>query len=88
MSPEFPFIASGALLLIGGAARNRGFPKDTIKSLIGTAALALVASATKDYPIAPVVRAIGFLYLLTVAMATIKIIDDYHSSKKKDKKNG
>lgn len=88
MSPEFPFIASGVLLLIGGAARNKGFPKDTIKSLIGTAALALVASATKDFRIAPVVSAIGFLYLLTVGMATINIMSVASAKKNKEKKNG
>lgn len=84
MSPEFPFIASGALLVIGGVARNKGFPQDTVKSLAGTAVLALVASATNNTPVAPLVRAIGLLYLLTTALATIKIMDD---AKKKDKKN-
>ena len=83
MSPEFPFIASGALLLIGGTARNKGFPKDTIKSLTGTAALALVASATANTPVAPMVRAIGLLYLLTVIVATVRIMDE---SKKKKRK--
>lgn len=84
MSPEFPFIASGVLLLIGGTASNGGFPDDTVKSLVGTAILALVASATTGTQIAPLVRAIGILYLLTSALATIKLID---SAKKKDKKN-
>ena len=83
MSPEFPFIASGVLLLIGGAARNGGFPQDAIKSLAGTAVLALVASATNGTKIAPVVRALGLLYLLTVGMATIKALD---SAKKKKRK--
>lgn len=83
MSPEFPFIASGALLLVGGVARNKGFPKDTVKSLAGTAVLALVASATVDTAVAPLVRAIGLLYLLATAVATIKIMDD---AKKKDTK--
>lgn len=83
MSPEFPFIASGVLLVVGGVARNKGFPKDTVKSLAGTAVLALIASATTSTRIEPVVRAIGLLYLLTVGMATIKILND---SLNKDKK--
>lgn len=83
MNPEFPFIASGALLIAGGAARSGGFPKSTLNSLIGTAVLALIASATVNTQVAPLIRAIGMLYLLAVIIATIKVIDD---SKKKAKK--
>ena len=82
MSPEFPFILSGALILIGGTIENNGYPKNGIRSLIGTLILALVASATNNTPVAPMVRAIGLLYLLAAAMRTVKVIDSA-----KDKKN-
>jgi hypothetical protein len=72
MRPELPFLASGAVAIIGGAIRDKGWPSYTTRAVIGTVALVLVASATTDTRIAPLVRAVGLLLLLTTIMAAVK----------------
>lgn len=72
MSPELPFLAAGATAVIGGAIRDKKWPANANKAIIGTIALTLLASASSDTPIAPLVHAIGLLLLLAAAMAAIK----------------
>lgn len=86
MAPETPFFASGALLLGAGIARTGGFPQDTLKAVLAVLALALIASATANTKAAPVVRAIGLLFLLASGMAAIRTFYDAAEKRKKAKK--
>ncbi len=71
MRPEMPYLAAGSLTLAGGFAREKGWPKDGTKALIGTLVLVVIASATSGTAIAPLVRAVGLLLLLVAVMAAI-----------------
>jgi hypothetical protein len=66
-----PFLLAGALALVGGVAREKGWPPEGLKALIGTGVLVVVASTTTGTSFAPLVRAIGLLLTLASAMATI-----------------
>lgn len=70
--PEIPYLAAGAVSIIGGAARDKQWPKDATRALIGTIAAVLLASASADTKLAPLVHAIGLLVLLAATMAAIK----------------
>lgn len=72
MSPEFPFLAAGAVALIGGARREGGFPRNGVKAVVGTIVLVLVASTTAGTSVAPLVRAIGLVLLMAAVMAAAK----------------
>lgn len=86
MRPELPFLAAGAVSLTGGAIANHSWPPDALRSLIGTAALTIIASATAGTRIAPLVHAIGLLLLLTAGMAAIKKVDASKTTKPGAKK--
>jgi hypothetical protein len=72
MRPELPFLAAGAVAVAGGAIKDKKWPPYTTRAIIGTVALVIVASATSDTRIAPLVRAVGLLLLLTTIMAAVR----------------
>lgn len=72
MSPELPYLAAGATAVIGGAIRDKKWPANANRAIIGTIALTLLASASSDTPVAPLVHAVGMLVLLAAALAAIK----------------
>jgi len=72
MRPEMPYLAAGAVSVIGGAIHEKKWPKNAGRALIGTIVLVLAASASTNTRIAPLVQAIGFLFLLTAVMAAVK----------------
>ena len=72
MRPEFPYLAAGGVSLIGGAIHAGKWPDNSLRSIVGTVALVVAASATSGTRIAPLVRAIGLLLLLTAIMAAVK----------------
>jgi flavoprotein len=72
MRPELPFLAAGAVSVIGGAIQQKRWPDNTGRAAIGTVVLVLVASASANTRIAPLVQAIGLLLLLTSVMAAVK----------------
>ena len=72
MGPEMPFLAAGAVAVVGGAIRDKAWPSYTARAVIGTVALVLVASATSETRAAPLVRAVGLLLLLTTVMAAVR----------------
>lgn len=84
MRPEMPFIGAGIVSIVGGAIREKKWPDDTVRSLVGTVVLVIVASATADSKIAPLVRAIGMLLLLTAVMAAVKTAKLKKDGKKKN----
>lgn len=73
MNPEMPFLAGGAIIIAGGVAREKAIPKNSVNALIGTAALVIVASMTAGTVVAPLVRAIGLLYLMACVIAAVKL---------------
>lgn len=79
MRPELPFLATGALTVAGGAIREKAFPKDGTKAVVGTVVLVIAASATADTRVAPLVHAIGLLLMLASLMAVVRSVQ----SKKK-----
>jgi hypothetical protein len=72
MRPELPFLAAGAVSVIGGAIQQKKWPENTGRAVIGTVVLVLVSSASANTRIAPLVQAIGLLLLLTAVMASVK----------------
>lgn len=71
MRPEMPYLAAGGIAVAGGIAKSGGLPKNVLGSVIGTVGLVIIASATADTPVAPLVRAIGLLLLLAAVMAAV-----------------
>lgn len=82
MRPEMPFLTAGAVALIGGAVAEKKWPSESLKVIIGTVVLVIIASATDGTRIAPLVRAFGFLLLLAAAMAAVKTVDQSKKRKK------
>lgn len=82
MRPEFPFLASGAIALTGGAIAEKQWPAKWASVVIGTVILVLVASATNESKVAPLVRAIGLLLVLTSTMAAVKRVNESKKVKK------
>lgn len=72
MHPELPFLAAGAVSIIGGTIKSHGLPPNVDRSVIGTIVLVIAASATADTHIGPLVHAIGMLLLLAAVMASVK----------------
>ncbi len=72
MRPEMPFLAAGAVSVIGGAIREKKWPESTARAALGTIVLVVAASATTNTKAAPLVNAIGLLLLLTSIMAAVK----------------
>jgi hypothetical protein len=69
MRPELPFLGAGAVAIVGGTIREGHFPSKGGQAVLGTLVLTVVASATTDSRIAPLVHAIGLLLLLAAVMA-------------------
>ncbi len=67
-----PFLAAGAVTLIGGAIKEKAWPKNSVRAVIGTVVLVVVASATTNTRVAPLVHAVGLLLLLTSIMSAVR----------------
>lgn len=70
--PEIPYLGAGALALVGGAIRQGRWPDHALTSVVATVVLVLFASATADTKIAPVVRAIGLLFLMASLFGVVR----------------
>lgn len=73
MRPEFPFLAAGAVTIAGATVKEKHWPSGGARSVVGTVVLVLIASATSDTPLAPLVHAFGLLVLLAAIMAAIRL---------------
>lgn len=73
MRPEIPFLAAGAVTIVGGTYHEKHWPKNGARSIVGTVALVFLASATAGTRLAPLVHAFGLLVLLIAIMAAIRI---------------
>ncbi len=76
MRPELPYLAAGAVAITGGAIKERKWPANATRAVIGTVVLTVVASASANTRIAPLVQAIGLLLLLTAVMASVTSVQN------------
>ena len=53
MRPEIPFLAAGAVAIVGGTRREGHFPANGLNAVVGTVTLVIVASATANTRVAP-----------------------------------
>lgn len=72
MRPELPFLAAGAVAVIGATIREKHWPTNANGAIIGTVVLTLAASASAGSRIAPLVHAIGLLLLTSAVLASVK----------------
>lgn len=70
-----PYLAAGAIAVGTGVARDGRFPNEGVTAIMGTVALVIVASATANTRIAPLVRAIGLLLLMASIMAAVNTLN-------------
>jgi dolichol kinase len=73
MRPELPFLAAGAVTIIGASYKAKHWPANGARSIIGTVALVVVTSATEGTALAPLVHAFGLLVLLVAVIAAIRL---------------
>lgn len=71
--PELPYLAAGAVAIVGGAVAEKRWPAYTARASIGTIILVIVASATSETAIGPLFHAFGLLVLLVAVMAAINL---------------
>jgi hypothetical protein len=71
VNPELPYLAAGLITILGGVRKEKRFPANGVRAIIGTLVLVLAASATTGSKAAPVVRAVGLLFLLAAVFATV-----------------
>jgi beta-phosphoglucomutase-like phosphatase (HAD superfamily) len=69
VGPELPYLAAGTIAIIGGIRKEGHFPSNGVTAVVGTTVLVIVASATAETRIAPLVHAFGLLVLLTAIIA-------------------
>ena len=81
MNPEFPFLAAGAVSIVGGAIGQKQWPTTANRAIIGTVVLTIVASASANTRLAPLVHAFGLLVLLVAFIAAVQTAT--HTRKKK-----
>lgn len=81
MRPELPFLAAGGIALAGGVKAEGKWPANWPKVLIGTVVLVVIASATNETKVAPLVRAIGLLLVVTTTMAAVKAVNTKKAKK-------
>lgn len=74
MKPELPYLAAGGLAITGGVIREGGWPPNLTRSVIGTVALVVAASASTGTRVAPLVHAVGLLFALAALMATVRAV--------------
>jgi hypothetical protein len=72
MRPELPFLAAGAVAIVGGTKREGKFPANGMQALIATVVLVVAASATANTRIAPLVHAVGLLLLMAAVYGTAR----------------
>lgn len=80
--PEMPFLLAGGLAIVGGVARDKGWPPEGLNALIATGVLVVVASLTANTSFAPLIRAIGLLLVLGAGMATITALQKASGKRK------
>jgi hypothetical protein len=83
MRPEAPFFIAGAIAIGGGIYREKGWPSEGTNALLATFVLVIVASMSADTPLAPLVRAFGFLACIGSVMATTRYVQAAKAAEKR-----
>lgn len=83
MRPELPFLAAGAVALVGAVLRDGKLPASLSRPAIGVAVLVILAAATQRTKVAPVVNAFGMLLLTGTALIVGQILYDRLKKKRK-----
>lgn len=73
MRPELPFLAAGAVTIVGASIHEKHWPKNGARSIVGTVALVVLSSATDGTALAPLVHAVGLLVLLVACIAAVRL---------------
>ena len=82
LRPEMPYLAAGAVAVIGGAVKEKAFPANGVLAITATIFLVIVVSMTSGTKIAPLLHAIGMLLLMGSIFATVsaaKIVPQTHA---------
>jgi len=61
MDTELPYLLAGGAAFIGGWRRDKGWPKNGTLAVAATIALVIVASIAGNTPLAPMVKALGWV---------------------------
>jgi hypothetical protein len=69
--PEMPYLAAGAVAVIGGAVKEKAFPANGVLAITATIFLVIIVSMTSGTKIAPLLHAIGMLLLMGSIIATV-----------------
>lgn len=75
-SPEAPFIASTVLVIAAAVKRDGKIEGTAFRAVLATIAIVVVASLTAHTRAAPIVRALGIVYLLASAMLAINVFTE------------
>lgn len=75
MNPELPFLAAGTIAIGAGVAREGGWPRQGTTALIATLVLVVVASSTANSRVAPLVRAVGLLLVLSAVISAVHALN-------------
>jgi hypothetical protein len=70
-NPEFPILATGGIVLLGGWRREKKWPKNGTRSVAALVVLVVIGSALGKTPVGPVISALAWLILLGAVYATI-----------------
>lgn len=71
MSTEVLFILAGGIAIVGAVRKTGSWPANGVKSVIATAVLVLLASATNGTKVGPLIRAFGIVLVITAGYAAI-----------------
>lgn len=68
-APEVPYALTGAIALLAGFIREKGWPKEGYKATLAEFLLVTMASATRGTKIAPIVATVGWIHFMAVVYA-------------------
>ena len=68
MRPEMPYLAAGILAIVGGIRKGNRPAPQTVAAIVF---LVILASMSAGGKLAPVVRGLGFILLLSVSITVV-----------------
>jgi len=72
VNAEIPYLAAGVTAIAGGYRSQGQFPADGYKAVLATTGLVILASASNDTKLAPLVRAVGFVLFMGALYGAVK----------------
>jgi hypothetical protein len=83
MNAETPYAAAGLITLASYSAKERNWPAAGHRIILATIILIIVASASNNTVIAPLVKAVGYLVLISSVIANTPIYSKAQNASKK-----